>query len=126
MAPAAARLKAEIDIPIEPNDPSEAIRSSEIPRFLADFFDILEWRPYGGQVVDLVFPCLDAEWVFSPEGLPFVEAMLRIEDYELARNPGATHYVVAHGRLKGLPRLARPLARQVRRAAGRRLAALSR
>jgi hypothetical protein len=34
--------------------------------------------------------------------------------------------VVAHGRLKGLPRLARPLARQVRRAAGRRLAALSR
>ena len=113
MAPAAARLKAEIDIPIEPNDPSEAIRSSEIPRFLADFFDILVWRPYGGQVVDLVFPCLDAEWVFSPEGLPFVAAMLRIEDYELARNPAATHYVVAHGRLKGLPRLARPLARQV-------------
>lgn len=126
MAPAEARLKPEIDIPIEPNDPSEAIRSSEIPGFLTDFFDILEWRPYGGQVVDLVFPCLDAEWIFSPEGLPFVQAMLRIEDYELARNPAATHYVVAHGTLKGLPRLARPLARQVRRAAGRRLAALTR
>jgi hypothetical protein len=126
MLPPEARLRAEIDIPIEPNDPSEAIRSSEIPRFLRDFFDIEEWRPYGGQVVDLVFPCLDAEWVFSAEGLPFVDAMLRIEDYELARDPSATHYVVAYGRLKGLPRLARPLADQVRKALARRLTARSR
>lgn len=123
MLPAEAKLKTEIDIPIEMNDPSEAIRSSEIPRFLREFFEILEWRPYGGQVVDLVFPCLTADWVASPEGLPFVQAMLQIEDYELARNPVSTHYVVAYGRLKSLPRLAPILVGQVRRALARRLAA---
>ena len=123
MLPAEAKLKTEIDIPIEMNDPSEAIRSSEIPRFLREFFEILEWRPYGGQIVDLVFPCLTADWVSSSEGLPFVQAMLQIEDYELARNPASTHYVVAYGRLKSLPRLAPILAGQVRRALARRLAA---
>ena len=121
--PSDAKLKSEIDIPIEMNDPSEAIRSSEIPRFLAEFFDLVEWRPYGGQIVDLVFPCLSSDWVFSPEGLPHVQAMLRMEDDELERNPSATHYVVAYGRLKGLVRLTPPLARQVRRALARRLGA---
>jgi SAM-dependent methyltransferase len=123
MLPSEGKLKTEIDIPIEPNDPSEAIRSSEIPRFLREFFDILEWRPYGGQLVDLVLPCLAADWVSSAEGLPYLQAMLQIEDYELARDPASTHYVVAYGRLKSLPRLAGPLARQVRRALARRLAA---
>ncbi len=123
MLPSDGKLKSEIDIPIEANDPSEAIRSSEIPRFLSEFFDLVEWRPYGGQIVDLVFPCLSADWVSSPEGLPYVQAMLQMEDYELARRPSSTHYVVAYGTLKGLPRLAPPLARQVRRALGRRLAA---
>jgi SAM-dependent methyltransferase len=123
MLPSEGKLKAEIDIPIEANDPSEAIRSAEIPRFLSEFFDLVEWRPYGGQIVDLVFPCLSADWVSSPEGLPHVQAMLQMEDYELERRPSSTHYVVAYGTLKGLPRLAPPLARQVRRALGRRLAA---
>ena len=126
MLPAEAKLKTRIDIPIEISDPSEAIRSSEIPRFLHDFFDIEVWRPYGGQVVDLVFPCLAADWVCSAEGLPFVQSMLRIEEYDLERNPASTHYAVAYGRLKSLPRLARPLAAQVRRAVGRRLAAATR
>src|SRR5207247_323358 len=89
-------------------------------------FDIEVWRPYGGQVVDLVFPCLAADWVCSAEGLPFVQSMLRIEEYELERNPASTHYAVAYGRLKSLPRLARPLAAQVRRAVGRRLKPRSR
>jgi SAM-dependent methyltransferase len=123
MLPSEGKLKSEIDLPIELNDPSEAIRSSEIPRFLSDFFDLVEWRPYGGQIVDLVFPCLSADWVSSPEGLPHVQAMLQIEDYELERHPSSTHYVVAYGTLKGLPRLAPPLAGQVRRALARRLAA---
>lgn len=123
LLPSDGKLKSEIDIPIELNDPSEAIRSSEIPRFLSDFFDLVEWRPYGGQIVDLVFPCLSADWVSSPEGLAHVQAMLQIEDYEIERHPSSTHYVVAYGTLKSLPRLAPPLAGQVRRALARRLAA---
>ncbi|HEY3203428.1 MAG TPA: class I SAM-dependent methyltransferase [Thermoanaerobaculia bacterium] len=123
MLPAEGKLRSEIDLPIEMNDPSEAIRSSEIPRFLRNFFDIVAWRPYGGQIVDLVMPNLAAEWVASPEGLPYVAAMLEIEDYELSRNPASTHYLVAYGTLKSLPRLAGPLADQVRKALGRRLKA---
>jgi SAM-dependent methyltransferase len=124
--PAEGKLRPDIELPVEPNDPSEAIRSSEIPRFLGDFFDIAVWRPYGGQVVDLVMPNLAADWAASPEGLPYVQAMLDIEDYELARNPASTHYVVAFGTLKSLPRLAAPLADQVRKAARRRIRARSR
>jgi len=121
-APAAARVRSEIDLPIEVNDPSEAIRSSEIPRFLGEFFDLVAWRPYGGQIVDLVMPCLDAAWAAAPEGQSFVRSMLRAEDDELARSPESTHYVVAFGRLKPLPRLLGPLAGQVRGAVARRLA----
>ena len=121
MLPAEGKLRAEIDLPIEPNDPSEAIRSSEIPKFLRDFFDLEVWRPYGGQVVDLVMPNLAADWAVSADGIPFIQAMLRIEDYELGRHPAATHYVVACGTLKSLPRLTVPLASQVRKAALRRL-----
>ncbi len=121
MIPAAAKLKDTIDVPIEVNDPSEAVRSSEIPGFLSEFFDLVAWRPYGGQIVDLVFPCLAADWVSSTEGLSYVDAMLRLEDYELERHPEATHYVVAYGRLKSLPRLAAPLARQTGLALRRRL-----
>ncbi|MGE5275861.1 MAG: class I SAM-dependent methyltransferase [Acidobacteriota bacterium] len=120
--PAEAKIRTEIDLPIEMNDPSEAIRSSEIPRFLRDFFDIVEWRPYGGQITDLVMPYLHAAWAASDEGLPYVRRMLEIEEEELARAPEATHYLVAFGRLKSLTRLARPLGDQVRKAVRRRLA----
>jgi SAM-dependent methyltransferase len=134
--PAAAKIRTEIDLPIEMNDPSEAIRSSEIPLYLRDFVDLLEWRPYGGQLADLVMPYLSAGWAASAEGLPFVEAMLAAEDEELAKAPDRTHYLVAFGtlkpptqylvefgKLKPLWRLGRPLAGQVRKAVRRRLPA---
>ncbi len=119
--PAEGKSRSQIELPIEMNDPSEAIRSSEIPRFLRDFFDIFEWRPYGGQVVDLVMPCLQAAWAASDEGLRHLQAMLAIEEDELAKAPESTHYLVAYGRLKGFRGLARPLAGQVRKAVRRRL-----
>ena len=122
-APAAARIRSEIDLPIEMNDPSEAIRSSEIPRFLSEFFDLVAWKPYGGQIVDLVMPCLDPAWAAAPEGASFVREMLREEDDELSISPESTHYVVSFGRLKRSARLVRPLLEQVHRAAVRRLAA---
>ena len=97
---------------------------SEIARFLRDFFDILEWRPYGGQVVDLVMPCLRPGWAVSEDGLPHIQALLAIEEEELARAPESTHYLVAFGRLRGVRGLARPLAAQARKAVLRRLGRL--
>lgn len=121
MLPEDAKSKPRLDFPIEVNDPSEGVRSSEIGRFLNEFFDIVDWRPYGGQLVDLIMPCTRPGWADSPEGLRYIQAILDIEDYELARNPASTHHVVAFGHLKSMSRLAFPLARQTRQAIKRRL-----
>jgi len=121
LAPPEARLRDRITEPIEVNDLSEGYRPDEIANFMKDFFDILEWRPYGGQVAGLVFPNLVPEWTYTEPGLRFVATMLQIEDYELARDPSTTHHLVACGRLKPLARLAAPLGRQVREALVRRL-----
>jgi O-antigen biosynthesis protein len=100
MVPPEARTRERIEAPVEVNDPSEAIRSAEIPHFVREYFDIFAWKPYGGQIADLVFPCVKPEWTASPEGYRFVAAMLAIEDHELARDPATTHHAVAFGRLK--------------------------
>jgi SAM-dependent methyltransferase len=121
LVPRAAKLQDRIPLPIEEKDPSEAIRSSEIPRFVREFFRVVAWREYGGQVVDLVMPCVRLDWSLSPEGNRYVEAMLAIEDHELRTNPGSNHHLVAFGRLKPAWALAKPLGRQVARALRSRL-----
>ncbi len=120
MAPAEARTREKLEPPIEWNDPSEAIRSAEIPFFVREYFDVVAWKPYGGQIADLVFPCLRPEWVGSPDGDRYVAAMLAIEDHELAKDPDATHHLVAVGRLKRRERPVRFLLRQAGLAAWHR------
>ena len=97
--PPAAKLRTRLVPPVEQNDPSEAIRSDEIPDFLLRNFDLVEWKPYGGQIVDLVFPCVAREWTESAEGLEDVEKMIALEDEQLRASPAATHHLVAYGRL---------------------------
>jgi SAM-dependent methyltransferase len=121
IAPAKARIRDELTFPIEVNDPSEGVRSGEIEKFTRDFCEILDWRPYGGQILDLVIPCLKWDWAMSQEGFEYVQALLDIEDYEIDRGPATSHHAVAVGRLKPLYRLARPLALQARAAVARRL-----
>jgi O-antigen biosynthesis protein len=118
--PDQAKLKKTIDAPIARDDPSEAIRSGEIVRFVREFFDIEEWKPYGGQIVDLVFPAISKDWAHSPEGCEATLEMLKIEDDEIERDIRATHYLYAFGRLKPRRRLVLPLAKQVGKAAIRR------
>ena len=121
MVPQEAKLGATIGLPVELYDPSEGVRAAEIPRFLRTFLDIKEWRPYGGQVVDLVLPYVDSEWANSPEGSRYVEAMLSIEDYELRLSEDRNHHLVAYGTVKKPIGLFRPLARQAVSAVKRRL-----
>lgn len=121
LLPPTGKLRTTIGFPIEVNDPSESVRSDEIPQFVHDFFDIAQWRCYGGQVTDLVMPCLSSEWASTPEGSRFVQIMLDIEDRELAIRPTGSHHAVAYGRLKPARRLVRPLSHQVLLAAQRRL-----
>ncbi len=119
--PARGRLADTILLPIEPDDPSEAIRSSEIAGFLRDFVDLREWRPYGGQLVDLIMPNVRCEWAETPEGCAFVSKWLEIEDEQIREDPETSHHVVAYGMLKPVYRLLRPLGGQAAAAIRRRV-----
>ena len=124
MLPAEAKLGRRVELPIEPNDTSEAIRSSEIEAFLRSFLDILAWRPYGGQVVDLVLPLVRHDWAHSEAGAQHLQAMMNVEEYELMTRPASNHHVVAVGRIKPLRRLGRTLSMQVLQALKRRASRL--
>ncbi len=101
--PPAGKLAASIELPIEQNDPSEAVRSGEIASFLRQHLDLFEWRPYGGQIASLVFPNLSKEWTESEEGRPWVTRILELEEEELRRDSDSTFYLVAFGRLRPRP-----------------------
>lgn len=101
--PEAARLDARIALPIERDDPSEAIRSGEIASYLTQHFELAEWRPYGGQLAALVFPNVAREWTESPEGLSWVNRTMELEDEQLSVDPASTFYLVAYGRLRPEP-----------------------
>lgn len=105
--------------PVNIYDPSEAVRSGEIQLFLRDYLDIVEWRPFGGQIAGLVFPQLQAEWTQTDEGSAFVQRVMDLEDDQLLRDPDFTHHLVAYGKLK--PKAHRPGLRvQAERSARRR------
>jgi len=113
--PAIAKIPKQIALPIEEHDPSEAVRSGEIADFLREYLDLVEWRPYGGQIASLVFPYLRPEWASSAESIEQIRAMLELEDEELREDPSATHYLVAYGRLNASRSLVRRLSFRLRR-----------
>lgn len=53
--PREARLHEELPVPIKPEDPSEAIRSSEILPQLRIGFDVEHLRGYGGNILSVIF-----------------------------------------------------------------------
>src|SRR5215212_344230 len=59
MIPESQRLASVLPLPIEPADPSEAIRSDEILPQLSIGFDILERRDYGGNLLGPIFPYVE-------------------------------------------------------------------
>lgn len=48
-------------LPIQPDDPSEAVRSSEIIPEVSRTFEIVERRDYGGAVLSVLYPAIDWE-----------------------------------------------------------------
>lgn len=57
--PAAARRTELLALPIQADDPSEAIRSSEILEQLRIGFDVREFRGYGGNLLSVLYPAVD-------------------------------------------------------------------
>ena len=54
----ALRAAPKLECPVMIADPSEAVRSSEIEPQLAVGFDILARRPYGGNLLSVIYPAL--------------------------------------------------------------------
>jgi len=59
--PDAARRLGALPLPIQEDDPSEAIRSSEIIGQLGIGFDVREFRGYGGNLLSVLYPAVDFE-----------------------------------------------------------------
>lgn len=57
--PEELKNRQELAIPLPMDDPSESVRSSAILPAVRRLFGILEDRPYGGNILWFVFPCLD-------------------------------------------------------------------
>jgi len=51
--------RPQLAVPLPMDDPSESVRSSAILPAARRLFEILEDRPYGGNILWFVFPCLD-------------------------------------------------------------------
>src|SRR5258708_4830050 len=99
-----AMLQAEesmvdaLPLPIQPDDPSEAIRSGEIIKQLGVGFDTLEFREYGGILLSVLFPIICS----AGNREPLVELLLAAEK---ALRAGATqpfHAVIVAEPKRGL------------------------
>jgi len=94
------RLADDLPLPVQPDDPSEAIRSGEIMEQLAIGFQIEAMRGYGGNLLSVLYPYFD--WKKAPDDL--VRRLMAQEDKMLTAEP--SYYAVV---------LARPETRPERR-----------
>lgn len=71
-------------IPLPMDDPSESIRSSAIRPAAARLFEIVEERPYGGNILWFVFPCLDMERL-RQDSTGALSRLIALEEHLLER-----------------------------------------
>jgi SAM-dependent methyltransferase len=88
--PVEARVFDVLPLPIQADDPSEAIRSSEIVPQLVHGFDVLERRDYGGNLLSVLFPAI--RWEAAPPRI--VEEMIDEEKRLLASGAESFHAVI--------------------------------
>jgi hypothetical protein len=80
--PAAWRLSEHLPLPIQPDDRTEAIRSSEIEEMLGVAFDVVVRRPYGGTLLSVILPNIKLD---------------RLDDRTLALLIGSERALIAAG-----------------------------
>ncbi len=69
-------------VPLPLDDPSESVRSSLIAPALASRFEILEDRPYGGNILWFTFPCLDMKMLRNDRS-GALSRLIALEDHLL-------------------------------------------
>ncbi len=88
--PPAARKIEPMPLPIEVNDPSEAIRSSEILEQVRVGFEVVAMRPYGGNVLGLLLPYLQVEELAQDE----IDRLIVEEQKILARGEPSYYAII--------------------------------
>jgi len=99
--PSRVRRRRRLELPIDWRDPSEAVRSSEILVEVSERFEIIERRPYGGNLLAVIYPHLDLEALAQDEREEVLQELIDAEDDLLARG-AASHCMVAVGLAKGM------------------------
>jgi SAM-dependent methyltransferase len=82
--PEELKNRPELAIPLPMDDPSESVRSSAILPACRRLFEILEDRPYGGNVLWFVFPCLDVARL-REDRTDALSRLIALEDHLLSR-----------------------------------------
>jgi SAM-dependent methyltransferase len=95
--PGQYRRTDKLPLPVQPDDPSEAIRSAEIMEQLAIGFRVEAMRGYGGNLLSVLYPHFD--WQQAPDEL--VQRLMAEEDKMLTSEP--SYYAVVLARPEQLP-----------------------
>lgn len=84
-----------LEPPISLDDPSEAVRSSEILPAARERYTALAERPYGGQLVAVLLSQMNAAAAADPAFPAAVAHWLELEDEEIERDPARSFHTVA-------------------------------
>jgi SAM-dependent methyltransferase len=79
--PAKLRTVEKLDPPVQEDDPSEAIRSSEIEPQLRVGFDIVGRQPYGGGILSVILPLLRIQQLDDATLDSLIEADRKAPEY---------------------------------------------
>jgi SAM-dependent methyltransferase len=99
--PAELRRFDDLSYPVMQDDPSEAVRSSEIEPQLQIGFRILARRPYGGTLLSLVIPCLRGNHVTDD----LVRTLIEEEQRFLGAGGQSYYTLIVAAPKRGLARL---------------------
>jgi SAM-dependent methyltransferase len=108
--PERTRAEQKLLLPIQPDDPSEAVRSSEIIDRLRIGFRVLEQRDYGGNLLSVLFPVID----WSEAEADLVTTLIGQERSMLAEGAASYHSVVVAQPLETKAEVLRAYARAAR------------
>lgn len=91
--PEELKNRRELMVPIPLDDPLESIRSSAILPEARRLFRVLEDRPYGGNVLWFIFPCLDMARL-REDRTDALSRLIALEDHLLERGWVESYYRV--------------------------------
>src|SRR5262249_6449896 len=95
--PAELKNRSELAIPLPMDDPSESIRSSAILPAAKRLFEVLADRPYGGNILWFVFPCIGIARLPEDE-TGVLSRLIALEDHLLDRGWVESYFRVLVGR----------------------------